>query len=73
MVVEEHLAVGTPVRVRCAFGRTAANVVWHDFGAVVMVCAPDQFERLKLGYPAPMPIGFKREDVQPMASTAVAA
>jgi hypothetical protein len=38
-----------------------------------MVCAPDQFERLKLGYPAPMPIGFRREDVQPMAGAAVHA
>lgn len=43
------------------------DVVWEDHGAVVMVCAEDQFKRLKAGYPAPIPIGFKREDVQPVA------
>ena len=56
---------GTPVRVRCSGGRTADNVVWEDLGDVVMVCGPEQFARLSKGYEAPMPIGFKREDVQP--------
>lgn len=50
------------------------NVVWEDCGDVVMVCAKDQFDRLKGGYPAPMPIGFRREDVQlRLASDAVPA
>lgn len=61
----EFLKPGTVVRVRCAWGQTRENVVWQDHGAVVMVCSGDQFERLSGGYPAPMPIGFKREDVQP--------
>ena len=62
----EILQPGTAVRVRCAWGRTMEDVVWEDHGAVVMVCAEDQFKRLRAGYPAPMPIGFKREDVQPL-------
>jgi hypothetical protein len=33
-----------------------------------MVCSKSQFERLRDGYPAPMPIGFKREDVAPSAA-----
>jgi hypothetical protein len=56
---------GTPVRVRCADGRYADDVVWEDFGDVVMVCGPDQYARLTGGYGAPMPIGFRREDVLP--------
>ena len=47
------------------FGRTADNFVWEDCGDVVMVCGERQFERLRDGYPAPMPIGFKRADVAP--------
>ena len=64
---------GMPVRVRCAAGDMRDNLVWEDYGAVVMVCATDQFERLKGGYPAPMPIGFRREDVQPLAVARAAA
>lgn len=56
---------GAPVRVRCASGDMRANVVWEDHGTVVMVCAKDQFERLEGGYDAPMPIGFRRDDVFP--------
>lgn len=63
----EILEKGVPVRVRCAAGDMRDNIVWEDHGAVVMVCARDQFERLAAGYPAPMPIGFRREDVQPLA------
>jgi hypothetical protein len=63
----ENLAKGTPVRVRCAFGRTAENFVWEDHGDVVLVCAAGQFDRLVKGYPAPMPIGFRRSDVEPIA------
>lgn len=66
MVDDELLPVGTPVRVRCAHGRTAENLVWQDHGSVVMVCSREQFERLRLGYPTPMPIGFRREDVEPL-------
>jgi len=56
---------GAQVLVRCASGDLRTNVVWEDHGAVVMVCAEDQFERLKGGYDAPMPIGFRRVDVFP--------
>lgn len=61
---------GTPVRVQCSTGRTADNLVWEDLGDVVMVCGKEQFARLVAGYPAPMPIGFKREDVttRPLAA-----
>jgi hypothetical protein len=61
----EILQPGTAVRVLCSGGRTKENVVWEDLGSVVMVCARDQFERLKGGYQAPMPIGFRRDDVLP--------
>jgi hypothetical protein len=54
---------GRAVRVRCASGETRENLVWEDFGAVVMVCAREQYERLIKGYSAPMPIGFRRADV----------
>jgi hypothetical protein len=54
---------GTQVRVKCASGRTAENVVWEDYGDVVLVCGKRQFERLSNGYVAPMPIGFRRVDV----------
>ena len=63
MVENGFLQKGTPVRVRCAYGRTAENVVWQDHGDVVMVCGRSQFERLSKGYDAPMPIGFRRADV----------
>lgn len=59
----ENFPKGAPVRVQCSTG-TADNVVWEDLGDVVMVCGPEQFVRLNDGYEAPMPIGFKREDVQ---------
>lgn len=67
MEKSDFLRPGTAVRVRCAWGATMDDVVWEDHGAVVMVCAEDQFKRLKGGYPAPMPIGFRREDVQPLS------
>lgn len=57
------LEQGTRVNVSCAGGRTADVVVWEDHGDVVLVCGPDQFQRLAAGYAAPMPIGFKRADV----------
>lgn len=60
----ENFPKGTPVHVRCAMERTADNLVWEDLGDVVMVCGPEQFARLSKGYEAPMPIGFKREDVR---------
>lgn len=60
---DEILERGTAVRVQCARGRTVENVVWEDHGEVVLVCGPAQFEHLRAGYPAPMPIGFRREDV----------
>lgn len=59
------LQKGEPVRVRCSSGEIRENVVWEDHGAVVLVCAKDQFERLDKGYAAPMPIGFPRADVMP--------
>ena len=64
MARQIFLQRGSSVRVRCASGDMRENVVWEDCGDVVMVCAKDQFDRLSSGYPAPMPIGFKREDVQ---------
>lgn len=68
------LARGSAVRVRCASGDMRENVVWEDCGDVVMVCAKDQFDLLNGGYQAPMPIGFKREDVQsPLARATVPA
>ena len=67
MVATEIFPRGTAVQVRCAGGRAAQNVVWEDCGDVVMVCGRGQFERLTSGYPAPMPIGFKRDDVQASA------
>lgn len=57
------LGKGARVRVRCASGEVRDNVVWEDYGEVVMVCANEQFERLSKGYEAPMPIGFRRADV----------
>lgn len=60
----EELRRGVLVQVRCAGGKSAADVVWQDFGDVVMVCGLKQFERLTSGQHAPMPIGFKREDVE---------
>lgn len=62
---EATLERGSLVRVRCAEGRVAHDVVWEDCGDVVMVCGPAQFARMNEGYEAPMPIGFKREDVEP--------
>lgn len=60
------LEKGATVRVRCASGDMRTNVVWEDYGAVVLVCAEDQFARLSGGYDAPMPIGFRRDDVFPV-------
>lgn len=62
---EGFLQRGEAVRVRCASGELRENVVWEDYGGVVLVCAMDQFERLEKGYAAPMPIGFRRADVVP--------
>lgn len=67
MGASDFLEPGTAVMVNCAHGETRKNLVWEDHGAVVMVCAEDQFKRLKDGYPAPMPIGFRRDDVRPSA------
>jgi len=61
-----ELQPGAPVRVTCAGGRQVQNVVWRDFGDVVLVCGPEQYSRLMQGHQSPMPIGFKREDVDPM-------
>lgn len=44
--------------------------VWQDLGWAVEVCSDRQFEALMNGWPAPMPIGFRREDVQPLAQSA---
>lgn len=65
MVQDGMLPKGALVQVRCAQGRSADDMVWEDLGDVVMVCGPEQFARLSGGYEAPMPIGFKREDVAP--------
>jgi hypothetical protein len=59
------LPKGSAVFVRCANGDLRENVVWEDFGDVVLVCAKDQFERKHDGYRVPMPIGFRRVDVIP--------
>jgi hypothetical protein len=63
---ETLLSSGALVRVTGAGGRTADLMVWQDYGDVVMVCGASQYARLLDGYEAPMPIGFKREDVQPL-------
>jgi len=63
MTQEATLSKGDLVQVRCAQGHIIDDVVWEDLGDVVMVCGPAQFTRLSGGYEAPMPIGFKREDV----------
>ncbi len=60
---DKRLDKGRVVKVRCASGETRENLVWEDFGAVVLVCAREQYERLVKGYRAPMPIGFRRADV----------
>ena len=63
MPLQEILRKGAAVSVRCAAGQIRQNVVWEDFGDVVLVCAADQFERLSAGHAAPMPIGFRKADV----------
>ena len=60
---EGLLPAGSRVFVTCAGGRVVENVVWADYGDVVLVCSADQFERLKKGYQTPMPIGFHKSDV----------
>ena len=57
------LQKGTPVNVRCANGEIRKNIVWRDYGDVVMVCSKDQYDHLSKGHDRPMPIGFKRKDV----------
>lgn len=66
MGLDTTLAKGDLVEVRCAQERTSEVIVWQDHGDVVLVCGRDQFARLTGGYEAPMPIGFKREDVTPI-------
>jgi hypothetical protein len=69
----EILRQGTPVQVRCMHGRVVESLVWEDCGDVVMVCSRGQFDRLAAGRAAPMPIGFKRADVQACGGTRMAS
>ena len=40
------------------------RIVWEDCGEAVLVCSERQYDALKRGWSAPMPIGFAKTDIK---------
>lgn len=64
MDISEKLIRGKKVLVKALDGPAEATV-WEDCGDAVLVCSERQYDALKRGWDAPMPIGFPKRDVAP--------